>query len=195
MSQALRNFETSDGQQFAPSAVSPNGRFVLVWRDSDGKGCGGARATGKGRFWLFDERREICKGELERPNGGCVSNQGRFALEDWLFSSALVSAFHVFAPDGSALLKKRLRANLSCCSIADDGNYSVCMTACNPASSDSHALFLFVLPSGTQVWKEHPPFTPAHFEFAADGTQLAIRPGLGQAHHHFTSCTLATGQQ
>jgi hypothetical protein len=191
MTSDLRHIETSDGSQLAECTVSLNGRFTLAWRDSDGKGRGGARDSGKGLYWLFDSGVEVCKGKMERPKRGHVADDGTFSLEDWLFTQSLASVFYAFRSDGHVLVRKRLRANLFNSCLSETGEYAVCLTASNPNSSDGHKLFLFSLPSGVLLWRQSPPFSPAFYEFNQAARTLVIRPGPGQDYHHFISCTLS----
>ena len=187
----LSDVQTSDGRVFACCARSPRESFLLAWQDGDGKGRGGARESGHGRYWLFAGQKELLKGELERPNGGVVADNGTFAIEDWLFTQELKSVLYVFAPDGNVVVRKKLSANLSRSALSPSGGYAICHTAASANAKHSNCLLLFNCRTGAEVWTEHPPFAPATFEFDANETSLTILPGPGQDHHVFRSCTLA----
>lgn len=191
----LRDFNTSDGRQYARYSCSPSGRYTLVWRDSDGKGRGGARDSGKGSYWLFDDSREIAKGRMERPNGGLVADDGTFTFEDWLFSQELASVYYVFDVNGDIRVRKRFRANVCNNALSPCGRFAVCHTAFAPTSTHSQSLFLFAVKSGALVWRESPPFSPGSYEFRVSEGLLVITPGRGQEHHHYVSCTLSFPRQ
>jgi len=191
----LQDFDTSDGRQYAYYSCSPSRRYTLAWRDSDGKGRGGARESGKGAYWLFDGSLEIAKGRIERPNGGLVADNGTFALEDWLFSQELASVYFVFDVNGGVRVRKRFRANLYNNALSACGQYAVCLTAFAPTSTHSNCLFLFALRAGTLVWRQPAPFAPGTYEFKVAEGLLAIYPGRGQEHHNYVSCTLSFPRQ
>lgn len=187
----LRDFSTSDGRQYACYSSSSNGRYTIAWRDSDGKGRGGARESGKGTYWLFDGSLEIAKGRVERPNGGLVADDGTFTLEDWLFSQELASVYYVFDVKGDVRVRKRFRANLYNSALSACGRYAVCLTAFAPTSTHSNSLFLFALPAGSLVWRQSAPFAPGAYEFRVSEELLVLTPGRGQEHHQYISCSLS----
>ena len=187
----LTHIDTSDGRIFARCERSPNGLHLVAWQDGDGKGRGGARDSGHGRYWLFLNEVEVLRGQLERPNSGSVADDGTFCFEDWLFTQELKSVFYVFNPAGEVVVKKRLAANLSSSALSPSGAYAVCHTAASADAKHSNKLFLFNARTGSELWNERPPFAPASIEFSADETSLTILTGPGQSHHAFRSATLA----
>ena len=187
----LSHLVTSDGRIFARWAKSPSDTRLVAWQDGDGKGRGGARDSGHGRYWMFLNEVEILKGQLESPNAGVVADDGTFCFEDWLFTHELKSIFYVFAPDGGVVVRKQLAANLSRSALSPSGAYAICHTAASSDSKHSNKLFLFNTRTGAEVWNERPPFAPARFAFSSDDTLLTIWPGPGQSHHVFQSATLA----
>ena len=84
-----------NGRDFVGSySRSPNGRFILAWRDANDAGTrGGARANGHGRYILIDGDAIVAEGRVERPNDGKVADTGVFILNDWLFFSERLEAF------------------------------------------------------------------------------------------------------
>ncbi len=190
----IEHLETSDGVQLCECIASPNGRYLLAWRDSDGKGCGGARSGGKGRYWLFDDSKEVLRGQLERPNGGCVANSGTFSFEDWLFTQELASVYYIFAVSGEVKLRRRFKANIYNSAISADGDFAVCFTAASDHWKDSNALFLYSGVNGAALWRQVPPFSPAAYEFDSAARTLVIRPRSDECHHQFSSCTFVLPQ-
>ncbi len=169
----MDDFLTSEGAVFGHYAKSPNGDFLLVWRDEWASGREGT----KGSFYLFKGQTELCKGRLQRPNDGQVADNGSFVLCDWLFAQKLAGAFYAFDDAGQILIKKQFRANLCSASISQDGTYAACQTAFNPASRHSELLTLFDLRSQARVWHLHPPFRPETYEFDIPKLELTIRGG------------------
>jgi hypothetical protein len=166
----MDDFLTSEGPVFGRYAKSPNGDFLLVWRDEWASGRDGT----KGSFYLFRRATELCKGRLQRPNDGQVADNSSFVLCDWLFTQKLAGAFYAFDDAGQILIKKQFRANLCSASISQDGAYAACQTAFNPASKHSELLTLFDLRSRAEVWHLHPPFRPETYEFDIAGLELTI---------------------
>lgn len=167
----MDDFSTSDGPFFGHYARSPNGEFLLLWRDE--WACGHSRT--KGPFYLFKGSTELCKGRLQRPNDGQVADNGSFTFCDWLFTEKLAGAFYAFDCAGQILMKKKFRANLINASISRDGAYVACQTAFNPASRHSDLLTLFDLRSRAEVWHLKPPFRPKTYEFDIPRLELTIR--------------------
>ena len=58
----MDDFSTQDGPFFGHYTRSPNGDFLLLWRDE--WACG--RSSTKGPFYLFKGPTELCKGRLQR---------------------------------------------------------------------------------------------------------------------------------
>ena len=185
----ISDISTSDGLRFLHSSTSPGGSFLIAWEDGDGNGLGGARSSGKGRYWLFRDGKEIIKGRLERPNRGSVSDSGNFCIEDWLFTDELKSMFHCYASDGGQLIKKRLRANLADSLISPSGKYALCYTAASKDEKHSSKLSLFDLTSGQEIWSVPPPFWPDKYIFSENDKALTIRPTERQ--WIYESCTYA----
>jgi DNA-directed RNA polymerase subunit RPC12/RpoP len=61
---------------------SPNGRFMLAWKESWNHPFTGKHNLGL--YFLLDGNRVIVTGRMERPNDGKVSNIGNFVLNDWM---------------------------------------------------------------------------------------------------------------
>lgn len=131
---------------------SPNGRYVLLWRDGNDAGTvGGARQSGLGRYYLIDGDLLIAQGQVERPNDGQVADNGTFTLNDWRFTSALCGTFLAFRADGSQIIARNIAANIYNSGLSSSGRLAVCQ-ACNaPNSEDSSRLIIFDLEAGTET--------------------------------------------
>lgn len=131
---------------------SPNGRYVLLWRDGNDAGTvGGARQSGLGRYYLIDGDLLIAQGQVERPNDGQVADNGTFTLNDWRFTSALCGTFLAFRADGSQIIARNIAANIYNGGLSDNGRLAVCQ-ACNaPNSEDSSRLIIFDLEAGVET--------------------------------------------
>ncbi len=166
----MDHFSTSDGSVFARFTRSPNGEYLLLWRDE----WAGGRSRTKGPFYLFRGTSELCKGNLSRPNGGQVADNGSFVFCDWLFTQKLASAFYAFDSTGQMLIEKKLRANLFNAAISKDGVFAACQTAVSPGSRHSEVLTLFDLRSRSELWHISPPFWPETYEFNTEKLELTI---------------------
>ncbi|MCX6897340.1 MAG: hypothetical protein NT105_01450 [Verrucomicrobia bacterium] len=164
-------FKTSDGEILGHCAKSPNRQFRLVWCDQWAAG----HSRTKGPFYLFHGETEVCKGQLQRPNDGQVTDTGSFILCDWLFTQNLSSVFYAFNNRGEILIERKLRANLYNAAISPDGLFAACQTAVNKQSPQGDLLTLFDLASRKEIWHVHPPFWPEVYEFNSQTLELTIR--------------------
>lgn len=145
-------------------AVSPNRRYRLIWADRTPDGSrGGNRSEGHGSWSLLLDDRIVTGGNLERPQEGCVADNGTVILHDWMFGEGLKGRFVAFAPDGTQLVTQQFAANLMSNSLSPDGKFAICQTANAPGSADSCRYMLFDLTTGREVarwevetgWAEH----------------------------------------
>jgi len=151
---------------FGAFSKSPNGEYLLAWRDADPVGKrGGRRESGEGDYLLVQENRIVADGRMERPNDGQVSNAGTFILSDWRFGDALRSTFYAFGRDGTCLLSHEFGANALNSSISNDGMFAVFMTA-GGAGPDASKLILFDIQDGEALWSKWPETgRPDRYEF------------------------------
>lgn len=145
-------------------AVSPNRRYRLIWADRTPDGSrGGNRSDGHGSWSLLLDDRIVTTGSLERPQEGCVADNGIVILHDWMFGEGLKGRFVAFAPDGTQLVTQQFAANLMSNSLSPDGQFAICQTANAPGSADSCRYMLFDLAAGSEMarwevetgWAEH----------------------------------------
>ena len=136
------------GQQ----AISPSQRYRLIWADRapDGR-RGGYRNDGHGSWSLLCDDRLVTTGNLERPQEGCVADNGTVILHDWMFGEGLQGRFVAFAPDGSQLVTQQFAANLMSNGLSPDGKFAICQTANAPGSADSCRYMLFDLAAGHEM--------------------------------------------
>jgi tetratricopeptide (TPR) repeat protein len=154
---------------------SPNGRWLISWRDGDPSAyTGGARTRGKGAYLLYDTaaKEVLVQGRLERPNNGHVADNGVFVLEDWLFTNDLAGTLHAFDANGQSLLKRTFSANLMTNAVSKNGRYAVCQTANSP-SEDGSSLFLFDLASTTQLFAA-PPGAGWTMDYSIDESRVEV---------------------
>lgn len=171
----------SIGNFYGRCEPSPNGRYMLAWRDGDGAGRGGARSDGKGRYLLIDQDRVIADGQMERPNDGHVADNGVFVLNDWrFFTSELRGTFCAFRPDGTEILRRKFLANLYNCGISRDGRLACCQTCNSPSERDSSMLTLFDLDKAVEIASWHPESGWATgYNFSVDGAHLSLTYNQG----------------
>lgn len=160
---------------------SPDGKWLLAWRDGNDAGThGGHRSSGPGRFYLFEGDRLAAQGRAERPNDGQVANNGNFVINDWLFGDGLKGVFRAYRADGSVIVERAFSANLPNNGIADDGSMAVCQT-CSAPGPDGSLLAIFDLASGCEVaaWVPESGWAES-YAFPAEG-RIQLRYGGGQA--------------
>ncbi len=137
---------------FGHQAVSPNKRYRLIWADRTPDGRqGGSPIEGHGSWLLLLDDRVVAKGRLERPQEGCVADNGTAILHDWLFGEGLQGRFVAFAPDGRQLIEQQFAANLMSNGVSPDGRFAICQTANSPGSDDSCRYILFDLTAGNEM--------------------------------------------
>ncbi len=145
-------------------ANSPNQRYRLIWADRGPDGRrGGYRNDGHGSWSLLYDDRLVTTGNLERPQEGCVADNGTVILHDWMFGEGLKGRFVAFSPDGTQLVTQQFSANLMSNSLSPDGKFAICQTANAPDSVDSCRYMLFDLAAGREMarwdvetgWAEH----------------------------------------
>jgi len=142
---------------FGQFSRSPDGRYLLAWRDGNDEGTrGGFREEGPGRFYLFEEQHLVAHGRAERPNDSKVADNGSFIINDWQFGEGLKGSFHAYRRDGSLIVKRQFAANLYNNGIAPDGRLAVCQT-CNAPGQDGSILTLFDLSAGIEIAAWVPP--------------------------------------
>jgi DNA-directed RNA polymerase subunit RPC12/RpoP len=127
---------------------SPNGRFMLTWRESWNHPFTGKHNLGL--YFLLDSNGAIVTGRMERPNDGKVSNSGNFVLNDWMdyvdYGEKLRGTFYAFATTGEILVSKEFKANLgSNDGISDDGRFAFCETLASDCKEHSDKVFVFDL--------------------------------------------------
>lgn len=133
-------------------AVSPNRRYRLIWADRSPDGSrGGNRSEGQGSWLLLLDDKIVTAGSLERPQEGCVADNGTVILHDWMFGEGLKGRFVAFAPDGTQLVTQQFAANLMSNSLSPDGKFAICQTANAPGSADSCHYMLFDLAAGSEM--------------------------------------------
>ena len=97
---------------FGSFSKSPNGEYLLAWRDADPTGRrGGYRESGKGDFLLIHGGQVAAEGRMERPKQGQVADNGTFILSDWRFGDQLRSTIYAFNKSGKLLIKQDFGAN------------------------------------------------------------------------------------
>lgn len=135
------------------SSYSPNGEYIVAWLDGDStSGIGGNRKTGNGKVVLLEKGKVIFQTrELQRPNDGKVSNNGTFAVNDWLFTDSLKGRFFVFNAKGEILVNELFSANLYNNGISIDGKYAVVQTA-NSGSDHGGKLFFIDIENKKIMW-------------------------------------------
>ena len=127
---------------------SPNGRFMLAWKESWNHPFTGKHNLGP--YFLLDGNRAIVTGRMERPNDGKVSNSGNFILNDWMiYSEQLKGTFNAFATTGEILVSKELKAHLSSNGISEDGRFAFCDTC--ESDYEAHAVKIFIFDLETRT--------------------------------------------
>lgn len=163
---------------FGPFRKSHSGEWAICWSDSDAPNHrGGHRDSGHGRYVLYNvtHNKIALQGKLERPNSGCVADNGNFSIEDWHFGSELSGTFYVISSAGRELIKKKFEANLYNSAISDSGHFAVTQTANSPVGEDGNLLTAFDVEKNVELFSIHPPTGWADgYRFAEDIPQLGV---------------------
>lgn len=162
-------------------AYSANGRYRLVWRDTDDNYSNfGHRRSGAGGYILLEGNNILLKGRVARPNDGKVANNGTFILNDWGFGDALKGTFLAFDKSGKSLLTKKFKANLFNNGLSADGHYAVCQTCGTDYEAHNERLFLFDLDTGANLENWAPETGRAFdYEFSQPGIIRLVYRNLG----------------
>lgn len=144
---------------------SPNGQFILAWKDQF--------LNESGKYILLKNGQVKLYGEITRPNDGMVSNSGVFILSDWT-SQNMNGIFYVINADGETLIQQRCKANLDCTGISDDGHFAICKTLKSNDESDSIKLFFFDVKKRKLLWKKCPETPARSYRFDTNNRNLYI---------------------
>lgn len=137
---------------------SPNERWILGFRDSDGATRGGHRESGNGRVVLADAEKDVVMADIcnvARPMSGAVSNTGRFVVNDGGFGSALQGDVVAFDPNGVQRFHRRYGANIFNLAISKCGRYAAVQT-CSAPSDDGNLLEVLDLDGARIVFSVQP---------------------------------------
>jgi len=124
---------------------SPNGKFILVWKDQNEKG----------EYILLEKGKLKLQAKMRHPNSGMVSNYGVFILSD-LTPKGTYGVFHIINADGETLIKQRCKANLGATGISEDGHFAVCQALESTSKSESCKLYFFDIKNKKLLWKKLP---------------------------------------
>lgn len=144
---------------FGPFRKSHSNEWAICWSDSDRLNhIGGHRDSGHGCYILYNilQNKILLHGKLERPNSGCVADNGNFSIEDWHFGGNLSGTFYVMSPFGRELIKKKVEANLYNSAISDSGHFAACQTANSPAGEHGNLLTVFDVEKNVELFSIHP---------------------------------------
>lgn len=141
---------------FGVFSKSPDGKYLLAWRDADPVGRrGGYRESGEGDYVLVHNEDIVVTGRMERPNDGKVADNGTFILSDWRFGDQLRSTFYAFNHQGQRLLSHEFGANALNSGLSPDGRFAVHMTA-GGDHPDANKMTLFDLTDRELLWSLRP---------------------------------------
>lgn len=104
---------------FGQCCRSPDGRFILAWRDAVYATEGNWIAE-EGKYLLLDGATVICEGTLRRPQDGKVANNGNFILSDWEDRF-----FYALSASGEILIQKQFDSVGEPKGISDEGGWAV----------------------------------------------------------------------
>lgn len=169
-----RFISIADRNFFGRYSTSPDGSYVLAWRDAnDEQTVGGSRDRGEGQCLLVRSGTVVASSRAQRPNDGKVADNGRYIVNDWLFGGDLSGRLLAFDAEGRTIVDQYFGANLINNGLSSDGRYAVCQTASSPGSDDGELLALFDLDEGRLIARWHPePGQAETYDF--DGEQREL---------------------
>lgn len=124
---------------------SPNGKFVLAWKQKNENG----------EYLLLERGKVKLQAKIRHPDNGMVSNSGVFILSD-LTSKGMYGIFQIMNADGETLIKQRCKAKIGHTGISDDGRFAVCQALESTSKSDSCKLYFFDIKERKLLWKKLP---------------------------------------
>ncbi len=124
---------------------SPNGKFILAWKNQ----------SENGKYILLERGKVKLQAKMRHPSNGMVSNSGVFILSD-LTPKGMYGVFHIINADGETLIKQKCKANLGPTAISDEGNFAVCQALESTSRSDSCKLFFFDVKNKKLLWNKLP---------------------------------------
>lgn len=136
---------------------SPNGKFILGWKDQNENG----------KYILLKRGKVKFQAKMRHPNNGMVSNSGVFILSDWTYKG-MYGVFHIINTDGETLIRQRCKANLGHTGISDDGRFAVCQALESTSKSDSCKLYFFDIKNRKLLWKKLPETIGSQLNWAGN---------------------------
>jgi tetratricopeptide (TPR) repeat protein len=124
---------------------SPNGKFILAWKQQ----------SEDGKYILLERGKMKIQAKMRHPDNGMVSNSGAFILSD-LTSKGMYGIFHIINADGETLIKQRCKAKIGHTGISDDGRFAVCQALESTSKSDSCKFYFFDIKERKLSWKKLP---------------------------------------
>jgi tetratricopeptide (TPR) repeat protein len=174
--------DTSDGfmsvasRQFAGHfSASPNGCYRIAWGQGGWTPRNLAASRTMGRYLLLEGNTVLAEGQMTRPEGGQVANNGKFIINDWEDGSALTGSFVAFDRTGREIIRRHFNANLFNNGLSTDGHFAACHTCNSYDPDDSAILAVFDLSAGQEVarWQAESGW-PNWYEFSADGKTIGL---------------------
>jgi hypothetical protein len=142
---------------FGPCVRSPNGRYVLAWRDST-IDPDTTKVTRRGMFILLDAGRIQVRGRVRKVLTASVSDPGIFLIACGPRRvGELEGTVYAIGPHGEPLVEHRINALLGPSAISSDGHFAVCQATNNDEDdSDSGKLHFFDVTARSLSWKRRP---------------------------------------
>ncbi len=163
---------------FGPCVRSPNGAFVLAWQNTLRRATGNAARPG--RFLLVQGQKILVRGVVRQALSGCVSDTGTFLIACGPRRHVdLESTLYAVRPDGSVLLKHRIKALAGPSAISADGSLAALQATDGDDSQDRGRLLLLDLRRRRLVWKKEPEAGWAN-RLAIDPARRAVLLGYGR---------------
>jgi hypothetical protein len=154
---------------FGQYCNSADGTFVVAWETA-------------GRFVLFENSKQILKGEVKSPSDGHVANNGRFFIisQQSPPGDAPLDAFLCFDKFGKLLASGQLHAAIVNSSISETGKFAVFQSAVSD-NEDSMQLIVYDVDAKTILWQtEWGPHWARAYSFDETSKKLTlIYPELG----------------
>jgi tetratricopeptide (TPR) repeat protein len=155
LSYSINGNSLSIGDFTGEYCQSPNGKFILAWKDQNENG----------KYILLERGKVKLQDKMRHPNNGMVSNSGVLILSDWT-SKGMYGVFHIINADGDTLIRQRCKANLGHTGISDDGRFAVCQALESTSKSDNSKLYFFDIKERKLLWKKLPETIGSEFNWA-----------------------------
>lgn len=159
---------------------SANKEWGIFWSDSeisDKVFVSGYRTQGYGVVGILNIKNKnykLCENLLQRPNNGCIANNGNALVVDYLFGNELSCVVYVFSKNLELLFEKKFSANYLNGDISACGNFIVVQLA-SSKTNDSNKLILINIADNEIIFSIKSPKIADSYQINTDKKIITVK--------------------